>query len=129
MLGNILFFDRGQLFSDRGFFFDRGQLFSDRACLSLDCGCFCFECGCVFFAGPGKEALSCPGQNSPERTDLQKCYGSSCSESIRSPEHPCPDHINVRLPRACGHQSIYARIIIPFVFQEHTVTRASTPRP
>ena len=34
-------------------------------------------------------------------------------------------HNSVRVPRACGDQSIHARTIIPFVFQEHTVTRAS----
>ena len=34
----------------------------------------------------------------------------------------------VRVPRAYGDQSIHAQIIIPFVFQEHTVTRASMPK-
>ena len=46
---------------------------------------------------------------------------------MRSPEHPCPNHNSVRVPSSCGHQSIHAQTIIPFVFQEHTVTRASMP--
>ena len=33
------------------------------------------------------------------------------------------------VPRAYGHQGILAETIIPFVFQEHTVTRASMPKP
>ena len=41
---------------------------------------------------------------------------------------PCPNHNSVRVPRACGDQSIHAQIIIPIVFQEHTVTRASMPK-
>ena len=45
------------------------------------------------------------------------------------PEHPCPNHNNVRVSRAYGYQSIHARTIITFVFQEHTVTRASMPKP
>ena len=65
------------------------------------------------------------------------------TRSIQSSEHPCQDHIlkfvfqehpclnrnNVRVPRACGHQSIHARTIIPFVFQEHAVIIASMPKP
>ena len=31
-----------------------------------------------------------------------------CSKSIRSPEHPCPNHNNVRVLRAYAHQSIHA---------------------
>ena len=50
-----------------------------------------------------------------------------CSKSIRSPEHPCPNHNNVRVPRAYAHQSIHAPTIITFVFQEHTITRSSCP--
>ena len=53
----------------------------------------------------------------------------SCSKSLRSPENPCPNHNNVRVPSAYGDQSIHAQTIIPFVFQEHTVTRASMPKP
>ena len=53
----------------------------------------------------------------------------SCSKSNRSPEHPCPNHNSVRVPRAYGDQSIHAQTIIPFVSQEHTVTRASMPKP
>ena len=53
----------------------------------------------------------------------------SCSKSLRSPENPCPKHNNVRVPRAYGDQSIHAQTIIPFVFQEHMVTRASMPKP
>ena len=44
---------------------------------------------------------------------------------IRSREHPCPNHSSVRVPRADGDQSIHAQTIIPFVFQEHTLTGAS----
>ena len=40
-----------------------------------------------------------------------------CSKSICSPEHPCPDHNNVRAPRAYDHQSIHAQTIITFVFK------------
>ena len=53
----------------------------------------------------------------------------SCSKSLRSPENPCPKHNNVRVPRAYGDQSLHAQTIIPFVFQGHTVTRASMPKP
>ena len=36
-------------------------------------------------------------------------------------------HVAAR--RACDDQSIHAQTTIPFVFQEHTMTRASMPRP
>ena len=36
---------------------------------------------------------------------------------------------SVRVPRAYGHQSIYGQTRIPFLFQEHTLTRASMPKP
>ena len=63
------------------------------------------------------------------------------------PECPCPNHKNVRVPRAYGHQSIHDATIIAFVFLEHmitnihaqtivafvfleeTVTKASMPKP
>ena len=47
---------------------------------------------------------------------------------MRSPGHPCPNYNNVRVPGAYGYQSIHTQTI-PFVFKEHTVTRASMPRP
>ena len=33
-------------------------------------------------------------------------------ESIRSPEHPCPNHNNDRVSRASAHQSIHVQTII-----------------
>ena len=63
------------------------------------------------------------------RASMPKALFRSCSKSMRSPEHPCPNHYSVRVPRACGHQSIHAQTIIPFVFQEHAVTRAPMPKP
>ena len=47
---------------------------------------------------------------------------------LRFPKHPCPNHNSVRVSRAYGSQSILAQIIIPFVFPEHTVPRASMPK-
>ena len=44
-------------------------------------------------------------------------------------EHPCPNHNLVRVPRAYDDQSIHAQTIISCVFQEHTLTRASMPKP
>ena len=44
-------------------------------------------------------------------------------------QHPCPNHNNVRASREYGDQSIHAQTIITFVFQEHTLTRASMPKP
>ena len=35
----------------------------------------------------------------------------------------------VRVPRAYGDQSIHAQTIIPFVFQEQMLIRASMPKP
>ena len=35
---------------------------------------------------------------------MPKPESRSCSKSIRSLEHPCPNHSNVRVPRACGHR-------------------------
>ena len=52
----------------------------------------------------------------------------SCSKRIRWPEHPCPKHNSVLVPRAYGDQSIHAQPRIPFVFQEQA-TRASMPKP
>ena len=49
-------------------------------------------------------------------------------ERIRSPAHPCPNHNNVRVSRIYGHQSIHAQTIITFVFREHMVTSASRLR-
>ena len=43
--------------------------------------------------------------------------------------HPCPNHNSVRVPRAYGDQSIHAQPRFPFAFQEHTVNRASMPKP
>ena len=63
------------------------------------------------------------------RASMPKPYFRSCSKSIRSPEHPCPNHNSVRVPRAYAHQSIHAQTVFPFVFQEHTLTRASMPKP
>ena len=62
------------------------------------------------------------------RASMPKSYSRSCSKSIRLPEHPCQNHNPVRVPRAYGYQGIHAKIILPFVFQEHTVTRASMPK-
>ena len=36
---------------------------------------------------------------------------------------------SARVPIAHANQSIHAQTIIPFVFQEHTLTRASMPKP
>ena len=36
----------------------------------------------------------------------------SCSKSIRSPEHPCPNHNPARVPRAYSRQSIHAKIMM-----------------
>ena len=60
---------------------------------------------------------------------MPKPYFRSCSESIRSAGHPCPNHTSVRVGRAYDDQSIRAQTIIPFVFREHTVSRASMPKP
>ena len=60
---------------------------------------------------------------------MPKQQFSSCSKSIRSPEHPCPNHNSVCVPRAYAHQSIHAETVFPFVLQEHTLTRASMPKP
>ena len=46
---------------------------------------------------------------------------------MRPPEHPCPNHNNVRVPRAYGHQSIHAQTTITFLSQKHTFTRTSMP--
>ena len=54
---------------------------------------------------------------------------SGCSQSIRRNEHPCPNHNLIRVPRAYDDQSIHAQTIISFVFPEHTMTRASMPKP
>ena len=53
----------------------------------------------------------------------------SCSKNMRSPEHPCSNHTSFRVPRAYGRQSIYGQTIIPYLFQEHTVTGASMAKP
>ena len=63
------------------------------------------------------------------RGSMPKPKFHSCSKSIRSPEHPCPNHNSIRVPREYAHQSIHAQTIIPFVFQEHMLTRASMPKP
>ena len=50
------------------------------------------------------------------------------SKSIRLPEHSCPNHNKTR---AHGHQSIHAKNITTFVFQEHTMPwcRSVSERP
>ena len=48
---------------------------------------------------------------------------------IRSQKHPYPSHGSVRVPRAYGDQSIHGLTMVPLLFQEHTVTRASVPQP
>ena len=48
---------------------------------------------------------------------------------IRSRARPYEKHTRVRNPRAYSDQSTHAQTILPFVFQEHTVTRASMPKP
>ena len=53
----------------------------------------------------------------------------SCSKSLCSPENPCPNHNSVRVPRAYAHERIHAKSIVRFVFQVHTLTRASMPKP
>ena len=58
---------------------------------------------------------------------MLKPYKGSCSKRIRSPEHPCPNHNNVHVPRAYGGPEHPCPTIISFVFQELTVTRASMP--
>ena len=63
------------------------------------------------------------------KASMPKALFRSCSKSMRAPEHPCPNHDSVRVPRACGHQGIPAQTIIPIVFQEPTGTRASLPKP
>ena len=49
----------------------------------------------------------------PNRTVTRACMPKpqfrACSQSTRSPEHPCPKHNPVRVPRAYGHQSIHAQ--------------------
>ena len=60
---------------------------------------------------------------------IQSAPHHSASKSIRSPKHPCPYHNNVQVRvSAINYQSIHAETIMPFVFQEHTVTSASTSR-
>ena len=63
------------------------------------------------------------------RARMPKPWFCSCSKNIRSPEHPCPNHGSVRLPRAYGDQSTHAPTMVLSVFQEHTVTRARMPKP
>ena len=52
----------------------------------------------------------CPDHNSVRFQE----HTVTCSKSIRSPEHPCRNHNSVRVPRAFAHQSIHAQTIIPF---------------
>ena len=52
--------------------------------------------------------------------------GANCA--FRRCRGPCPKHTSVHVPRAYEDQSIRAQIIIPFVFLEHTKTRASMPK-
>ena len=61
------------------------------------------------------------------RASMAEPQFRSCSKTI--PEHPCPNHNSFHVPRAYADQSLAAQTIIPFVFQEHTVTRASMPKP
>ena len=63
------------------------------------------------------------------KASMPKPQKRSCSKSIRSPEHPCPNHNSDRVPRVYGHRSIHAQTIIAFVFQEHAVTGESMPKP
>ena len=53
----------------------------------------------------------------------------SCSKSLRSPENPCPNLNNVRVPSAHAHQRTHAQTIITFVFQVHTLTKEPMPKP
>ena len=53
----------------------------------------------------------------------------SCSKSLRSPENPCPNHNNIRVPSAIDHERIHAQTIITFVFHMHTITKESMPEP
>ena len=60
------------------------------------------------------------------------CRGCSTLESKGRhlpKEDECPNHNHIRVPRAYADQSIHAQTMITFVFQEHTVTRASMPKP
>ena len=65
----------------------------------------------------------------PDHNDVRvpRAYGRqiirSCSRSVWSPEHPRPNHNNVRVPRVPEHM-VTRQTIIPFVFQEHTVTHS-----
>ena len=43
------------------------------------------------------------------RASMPKPELRECFRSIRSPEHPCPNHNSVRVSRAYGHQSIHAK--------------------
>ena len=56
-------------------------------------------------------------------------WGGGGRGGVAALHHPCPNRNNVRVSRAYGYQSIHAETIITFVFQEHTVTRASMPKP
>ena len=77
----------------------------------------------------------------PDKTHILECQplgysaascqdpGTASTRSIRLPEHPCPNHDNVRVPRAYGCQCAHAQTMITFVFQEHTVANAPMPKP
>ena len=58
-----------------------------------------------------------------------KSRGQDRLKEEHIPEHPCPNHNNVPVSRAYNYQSIHAQTIITFVFREHTITRASMPKP
>ena len=56
------------------------------------------------------------------RASMPKPQYRSCSQSIPSPEHPCPNHNIVLVPRAYDNQSIHAQARISFLFPVHPVT-------
>ena len=77
-------------------------------------GTFLVQCSCA-----GRGALCAVWHFCTSFADLRSMQKNN----------PCPNHNSVRVPRAYGNQSIHAQTIIPLGFQEHTVTRASMPKP
>ena len=80
------------------------------------------------------------------RASMLKPKFHSCSNSIRSPEHAqtiipfvfqkhtitraCPNHDSVRVPRACGHQSMLTSfsVNVPRAYGHQSI-HAQTPKP
>ena len=58
---------------------------------------------------PTKVRRAMTGQRQSGVGRAPKPEQRSCSKSSPSPEHPCSNHNDVRVPRACGHQSILAQ--------------------